>query len=762
MNRSKITWLFCATLLLVASCKRDTPQTDGGATSTNPSAVVIEAKDLVVPANFNFSSEKTLNVRVKVADAKAGERYAIRIYSDVPSTGKLISTGATNTNGEYANIIRIPAWEEFIYIEKINPDGSSQFEKVKANQFASAVFNGSQTNAPYIITRKSSGISCSNCSRTVTNPTGTLNIADDRVCVIGNSIGSVNINLIDATLTISGTITGTVNVVVATGSTLIVCGKGTINSIRLEGSDSKVIFVEGAEISVNSLTNDTYNTVQNWCDSLKINNNYAPRFITIENHGKMYFMGEINFDGSTITNNGQMFFMGNGYMVLNAYTNTITNNNYMYVENNIGNYPNNTINNNCRLEVKGMIDNEGDIVNKGYIKAGTFQQNKHDVAFLELNNGAQCSFNDVIMTTGFIKGTGTNRSKIKVSDNTAFNNYYIAPVIQGTVDICDANGVETNEANIISPAAISCDGYIPTSTCNPEGFGIAPPQDTDNDGIADAQDEYPNDATRAFNSYYPAAGAIATIAFEDLWPAKGDYDFNDLALAFNIQQVLNADNRVIEYKVKMRVKAIGGTFVNGFGFQLDGLNATEVSNVTGQLLTQNLITLNNNKTEAGQTKAVVICYDSPEPMLQRAAGSMFNTIKTNGAGTSDTMRINITFTSPVDASKLTLEKFNPFMFTNKTRGNEIHMANYKPTDLVNTSLFGTFQDRSVPGNNVYYKTANGLPWAILIPENFVYSKEKSAITSGYNFFDDWAISGGTGYSSWYMNNPGNRNPSYLY
>ncbi len=763
MNRIKITGLLCAALVLIASCKRDTPQTDSPS-STNASAVTIEAKDLVVPANFNFSSEKTLNVRVKVADAKAGERYVIKVYGDVPTTGKLISTGATNANGEYANTIQIPAWEEFIYIEKINPDGSSQFEKVKANQFAAAVFNGSQTNSPYIITKKSSGISCSSCNSTVTNPTGSAYyVVDDNVCITGSNIGGLNLILIDAIVTISGTITGTVNVTVGTNSKLIVCGKGTINTIRLDGNDAAVVFVEGAEISVTNMINTSYYNIINWSDSLKINNSYAPQFINIENHGKMYFMGAVNFDNSTITNNGQLFFMGSGGLVTNASVNTITNNNYLYVENNIGNYPNNIITNNCRLEVKGMIDNEGEIINKGYIKAGIFLQNKHDAAFLELNNGAMMSAGSVYLNTGAIKGTGTGRSKVKAGYSELEKYWTQIPVLEGTLDYCDANGVEINIGiALISSAAFSCDGYIPTSTCNPEGFGAAPPQDTDNDGISDLLDEYPNDATRAFNSFYPNASTTATVAFEDLWPAKADYDFNDLALAFNIQQVLNANNEVVEYKVKMRVKAIGGSYVNGFGFQLDELVPSDIASITGQVLTQNLITRNANNTEAGQSKAVIICYDSPEPTLNRVGGSMFNTVKTNGTGSSDSIRINIVFSTPQVASKLTFTKFNPFIFTNKRRGYEIHMANYRPTDLANTSLFGTFDDRTNPSNNAFYKTTNGMPWAILIPENFVYPIEKTPITGGYNFFDDWAISGGSGYTNWYNNSPGNRNTNNLY
>jgi LruC domain-containing protein len=214
--------------------------------------------------------------------------------------------------------------------------------------------------------------------------------------------------------------------------------------------------------------------------------------------------------------------------------------------------------------------------------------------------------------------------------------------------------------------------------------------------------------------------------------------------------------------VKLKIKAIGGSYINGLGFQLDDLVPADISAITGQVLTQNLITRNANNTEAGQAKAVVICYDSPEPIVNRVGGSMFNTIKTNGVGTTDTMRVNISFTTPIVATKLTLDKFNPFIFTNKRRGYEVHLPNFVPTDLANTSVLGTFADISNPSAGTYYKTANGMPWAMIIPEDFVYPKEKAAITTAYNFFDDWVLSNGTANTNWFTNIVGNRNEAEVY
>jgi LruC domain-containing protein len=745
MNRIKITGLLCATLVLIASCKRDAPQTDNSSTA-NASAITIEAKDLVVPANFNFSSEKTLNVRVKVADAKAGERYVIKVYGDVPSTGKLISTGATNASGEYANIIQIPVWEEFIYIEKINPDGSSRFEKVKANQFATAVFNGGQTNAPYIITKKSSGMNCSTgCTVTYNNPSSNITVGSGQIaCITGTFSNNITIN-------------------VNNGGVAKICASGNLYELYVHTGGVAYI-LENAILKVDELF-VLGGEFENWSDSLQVNIdfdvNYSGEAI---NYGKLY-SGVKVFDGSEFTNNGSMITNSSQTSsVIFAWGNaTFTNNNYINSTSGLGIYDNSSFINNCYAEFSNL-DNTSFLVNNSYIKVNNlFSQElwgaPYPDAVTTLHNGAMISTKNLSLSQSEIKGTGSTRNKFKVTNTTTIAS---GSSFTGTIDLCDANGVETNNGTIQSPALASCAGYLPTSTCNPEGFGSQSTADTDNDGVADSQDEYPNDANRAFNSYYPNASTTATLAFEDLWPTLADYDFNDLVLAFNIQQVHNADNKVVDIKIKMKVKAIGGSYVNGFGFQLDELAPADIASVTGQVLTQNLITRNANNTEAGQSKAVIICYDSPEPTLHRMGGSMFNTIKTNPLYASDSIYINIALNTPVEGTKLSIDKFNPFIFTNKRRGYEIHLGNFKPTDLANTALFGTYVDRTNPGNNIYYKNSNGMPWAILIPENFVYPIEKTPITGGYNFFDDWAISGGSGYGSWYTNSPGNRNTNNLY
>ena len=287
--------------------------------------------------------------------------------------------------------------------------------------------------------------------------------------------------------------------------------------------------------------------------------------------------------------------------------------------------------------------------------------------------------------------------------------------------------------------------------------------DTDNDGVSDNFDDYPTDPTRAFNNYYPAKNGVGTLAFEDLWPGKGDYDFNDMVIDYNFNQVTNGQNKVVEIKAKLVLKAMGASFHNGFGIQIP-IDPSLISSVTGTNLQENLIALNSNGTEAGQTKATIIVFDNGYNILHYPGYPSMGVNTTQGATyvQPDTLRLVITLSTPTALPLVGTPPYNPFIFVDQVRSHEIHLVNYAPTDLADMSLFGTSQDNSNPATGRYYVTENNLSWAIDVAGPFEYPKEKIDITQAYLKFIPWGESGGTSYYDWYTAKPGYRNEQNIY
>ncbi len=287
--------------------------------------------------------------------------------------------------------------------------------------------------------------------------------------------------------------------------------------------------------------------------------------------------------------------------------------------------------------------------------------------------------------------------------------------------------------------------------------------DSDDDGVNDLNDDYWEDPIRTYNNYYPA-GDTGTLAFEDLWPGTGDYDFNDLVVGYQFKTVTNALNEVVEIECYFEIRAHGAELDNGFGFQLPDAEASIINNieVSGYSNTQAVVNLDPvTKLELGQSKPVVIVLDQVADKMAK-----FENVedwKPTIPYVPMTVTLTVTGGGPYLASDFSVETWNPFMFIDQVRGYEVHKLDYPPTDLVNPAYFGTLEDASDPGNNEYYRTATGLPWVLEFNTSFEYPFEKKYVHIAYLHFIEWAESGGTLFTDWYSNTAVDyRNPVYIY
>lgn len=291
----------------------------------------------------------------------------------------------------------------------------------------------------------------------------------------------------------------------------------------------------------------------------------------------------------------------------------------------------------------------------------------------------------------------------------------------------------------------------PSNNCKPN-VAVA---DSDFDGVDDDTDEFPNDPDRA---YTIADNGFRSIAYEDLWPAKGDYDFNDLVLAIQEEKVYNATNSVKEINLKLVIRALGGDLIEGFGLHLDGISANAVASVSGNSLSSGTISTGANGVESGQTYATIILCDDVEQVINRTSGAFFNTVPSNPTGTADTISVKIVFTNALGNSNFDDASYFAF----KNRNEEIHMKDKSPTDLADQSLFGTIDDDSDPSSGSYYCTSNGHPWAIEVSDGFDYPAERVDIVQAYLNFANWAQSEGAASTNWYTDESGNRNSANIF
>ncbi len=492
-----------------------------------------------------------------------------------------------------------------------------------------------------------------------------------------------------------------------------------------------------------------------------------------------------NAAGASVNNNN---FSGNTYGVYHAGTGTL---------NATCNWYGSTSYANVASKISGTVTfvsflvsgTDNDLATSGFQPAsGTCT----GVAVSTPTTGSSAGIFSVIgqsnLTFSFTKGNGSKRvifvkAGAAISSNPVNDNSYTASSTFGngtqldngycvfndtgnTVSVTGLNASTTYHFTVIEYNYISSTIYYAGSLAYSSNATTLQP-DTDNDGVADADDQYPNDQYKAFNNNFPAAG-FGTLMYEDLWPGKGDYDFNDLVVDYRLNTITNADNNIVEMSFTFVTRAIGGSLHNGFAFQLDGINPSKITSVTGSKASgAQWISLNANGTEAGQTNnANILVFDDAYKLLPTQAGFSFVNVYPGSPNSgTDTTIILVKFLSngvapsggTLNYSAFNTGLFNPYLIAGQDRGKEIHLADKVYTDKMNLTYLGKDQDRTNPSSGKYFKTADNLPWAINVDTSIPFATEKTDISKAYLKFIDWASSGGNSSVNWFLNLDGNRN-----
>lgn len=252
--------------------------------------------------------------------------------------------------------------------------------------------------------------------------------------------------------------------------------------------------------------------------------------------------------------------------------------------------------------------------------------------------------------------------------------------------------------------------------------------DFDGDGIPDDEDDDPGNAEVSFVSYFPTSGK-QVVAFEDLWPSTGDFDFNDLTMSNQV--TINKDQHfnLLTADFKVSIDAVGASIHNGIGMMIydengDAFDTNIIASVSGDAI-----------LDIDNTNGLILTNDVFEFI-----GEYY---QNNGIGPTalpDTLKFTITFNANA-------EEFIPelYIFRSDNRAYEIHRNNFPSTAVMNQSLFNTIDDAG------HYKTVNGLPWGIeiILEGHYKSPREKVDILLAYSQFQLWATSGGVQNTNWY-------------
>ncbi|MEL6091183.1 LruC domain-containing protein [Plesiomonas shigelloides] len=266
-----------------------------------------------------------------------------------------------------------------------------------------------------------------------------------------------------------------------------------------------------------------------------------------------------------------------------------------------------------------------------------------------------------------------------------------------------------------------------------------------------------NNPNIEFNSYYPGQNKWASVAFEDLWPQQGDYDFNDVVISYKLHELSNNVNALKKLTIDAKIQALGAGYHNGFAWRIPGIQANEVKSA---VLTKNGEVVNNLALDPSHNEAVfVISYDLKSAVPTQC--EFFRTKPNCRENINTEYKLVVEFQNPIVRSRLVSAPFDPFIFATPGiyHGEnigfqpgmkwQVHLPQFAGTEVFDTTLYGRLDDNSALFSTSKFIDSRGFPWAMNFIDGWSQSAERIDITQSYPAFPSWIQSSGLKDTDWY-------------
>lgn len=774
--------------------------------------------ELNIPSNFDWKTVKELNVTISVSAVSglSDKVHIIRIYnSPLLNSSALIATGAAKPNSPYVVKLSVSAPTESLYIHETKPNGLVKVTPLEVKSATLSIALNNLFDTGSIFTKSSDVLrqNASFTSPTITIPTGYDQIIDNNAALntLGFNTGESSSfgNRYKSYLIPSG-FTRTANIDFSNyRSHAIIYVQGTLNiSGEISLNNSSIVVLNGGRVTSGGMKTSTFANmsanpvpiiyIYNGAIVTSVKHISLSNTINAVNKGTLILDGN-NFDidmntGSKLYNEGTIevknsrseFLVTNSSQVFNSGTiktpkmdltvsatlfndlsatvevgtwyqsnGTVLNNHGEVVATvKFSNSGGGTVNNFCRIAAleTDLTQITANLESGSLWNTQNFKVNNSSISMVGGSMFLTANISDIFRMNlnapsasfALFKNTG-NMPDLRYAQTTFTGNveYVQSTLTAGTV----ANGRGLYEGSFSGGAILTKDQTknITGTSCN----GSLGQIDPGTGGGGDTPDPL-------FGIFFPSETGWGTYAFEDQWPAKGDYDLNDFVTAFRVSFYANSSNLITELHFDYKILAVGATLTISSGFQLNNVPASNISSVTGQLLdgATTPFQTGSNGAESGVTTAVIPLFNNTKIIIPHTG--FLNTERGSFLATEE-RKVIVKFNTPVNQSSLSMESFNFFIVVNQ-RGREVHLPGSPATSKFDSNL-ATGTDLH-PSDK--FKDANGMMWGLMFPEYFSYPLERSSIINAYTHFAAWATSGGTQYSDWFMNKEGYRKEELIY
>ena len=262
-----------------------------------------------------------------------------------------------------------------------------------------------------------------------------------------------------------------------------------------------------------------------------------------------------------------------------------------------------------------------------------------------------------------------------------------------------------------------------------------PEEESETTGAAVATQPAPVVDPMAITSWnsFPANNTYYTVAYEDMYPKQGDYDFNDLVVAYQVQFGLNANNQVVKITGNAYLMAKGAAFSHDWHLRIglpDGVKSAVTCSTALSSAPSNPFPCNGvNPIASTGTADVTVFTDTGKIFPSQFTdyrkvftNTLFGAAYLKGPRST----FSITLSQPVDLANIAAAPFDPYLYVRDTK-QTIQLLQVNPA----------------------VKDAHGYPYGLLMPSGWNWPYEKTDVRKTYAQFANFAATQGASSVNWY-------------
>lgn len=254
--------------------------------------------------------------------------------------------------------------------------------------------------------------------------------------------------------------------------------------------------------------------------------------------------------------------------------------------------------------------------------------------------------------------------------------------------------------------------------------------------LSDTSEEVSSDS----RIYLPASDQYYVVAYEDQFPNKGDYDFNDVVVAYRVYYVLNPQSQVVGMGGEGFLVARGGGFVNDWHLRL-ALPSSASGSIQMQVFEPDsmapLAEYSYTRSFWGAVDMEVFMQcnrlwtDGDRPFV--------NTLRDQTLIRGHRFAFSVQLDQVLPSGQVPSPPFDPYLYVHNT-GYEVHLPNNAPV------MSGSHNVRD--GLNSF-TDVSGYPFALILPQDWQVPIESIDLGMAYPELIEY-VRGNQGVGDWYL------------